>query len=136
MRVGSMKLQRIVMLLLAALITNSGHAWNIGSKESISGPVIHTTYFLTNNNASFPVHAQAYVGSFVDGVCHFTTAYDLGTETLQTGDYVDIDGFLLKSVIGGGYTCMTIFYISKQIVMETLQLIYNGLNYATSLPPT
>lgn len=124
--------------LFAALMIaiNSGHAWNIGSKGRVNGPSIHSTYFITSENAPFEIHAQAYVGSFVNGSCVYNAAYDLGTETVRTGDVIDIDAFRLKSVIGTNYSCMTIFYSNKQMVMETIQLNTDGINYITTEPAT
>jgi len=121
-----------VALLLAC--TSESFAWNIGSKGSVIGPSIHTTYFLTPNNASFPVHAQAYVGTYVNGICNYAAIYDIGTDNLKTGDYVDIDAFQLKSVIGTNYNCMTIYYTYKQLVMETFLLLFDGINYNNSAP--
>src|SRR5690606_18883219 len=118
------------------LMTHASFAWNIGSKGRVNGPSIHSTYFTTPNNASFPVHAQAYVGSLVNGTCQYNAAYDLGTEEIKTGDVIDIDAFRLKSIIGMGYSCMTIFYTLKQIVMETFQLNSDGINYVTASPAT
>lgn len=115
---------------------DSGHAWNIGSKGHALGPTIHTTYFLTPNNAAFPVHAQMCVGMFANGHCLCRNdMYDLGTETLKTGDTFDIDGFALNAIMGSGYSCMTISYTLKQNVAETFQIHFNGINYDTSLPP-
>lgn len=124
--------------LFAALmiLVNPGHAWNIGSKGRVDGPSIHSTYFLTPNNAPVEVHAQAYMGSFVSGVCAYNAIYDLGMETIKTGDVIDIDAFRLASVMGRKYACMTIFYTSKQIVMETIELNSDEINYITTTPAT
>lgn len=123
-------------LFFAALMiaVNSSHAWTIGAKGRVTGPVVHTTYFLTPNNGNFPVHAQAYVGNYVNGVCQYGSIYDLGNDMLATGNYVDIDAFLLKSIIGPGYSCMTIYYTSKQLAIETFQLQFDGVNYTASIP--
>lgn len=125
-------------LLFAALmiVMDTSHAWNIGSKGRVNGPTIHTTYFLTPNNAAFPVRAKAYVGSYINGACQYTSVYDLGSETLQSGDFIDIDAFQLKSVIGTRYNCITMMYFYKQIVMETFQLVFDGVNYTSSYPTT
>lgn len=138
MKDGVMKqlMKWTLILAVSTLILNSSYAWNIGAKGRVVGPVIHTTYFLTSNNASFPVKAMAYVGSYVNGTCNYNATYNIGSDHLQTGDFVDIDGFMLKSVVGGGYSCMTIFYTNKQVVMETFQLFYDGINYNTSNPST
>ncbi len=124
--------------LFAALMiaVNSSHGWSIGSKGRVDGPSIHSTYFLTPENAPHEVHAQVYAGTLVNGSCVYNAAYDLGTETIKTGDVIDIDAFRLKSIIGTGYTCMTIFYTSKQVVMETIQLNTDGINYTTTIPAT
>ena len=125
-------------LLFAALLVmiHSGYAWNIGAKGRVVGPSIHTTYFLTPNNSTFLVHAQAFVGSFVNGLCQHTTSYDLGNAMLQSGNTVDIDAFALKSVIGLGYNCMSIYYINRQQVIETFQLVTDGINYINTIPAT
>ncbi|MBX3708488.1 MAG: hypothetical protein KIT56_02430 [Gammaproteobacteria bacterium] len=133
------KYQQILqwIFLFAVLIIatiNPSYAWNIGSKGRVNGPVIHSTYFLTPNNVSFPVRAQIYVGRFVNGACQYNAAYDLGTETIKTGDVIDIDAFRLKSMIGLGYSCMTIFYTYRQMVRETIQLNSDGINYIRSNP--
>jgi len=129
-------LKRTFLYVALVIAINSSYAWNIGSKGRVNGPSIHSTYFITSNNSSFPVHAQAYVGKFINGTCQYNAIYDLGTEILKTGDFIDIDAFELKSVIGTRYTCMTIFYTYKQIVLETFQLGTDGINYNTSLPAT
>lgn len=123
-------------LLFAALmlIIETTHAWNIGSKGRSLGPMIHSTYFLTPKNALFQVQARAYVGYLRSGVCQYANIYNIGTESLRTGDVVDIDAFALKSVVGGGYSCMTIVYTYQQTVRETIQLFYDGLAYTQSLP--
>lgn len=122
-------------LLFAAMLfaDPSVHAWTIGSVGRVDGPSIHTTYFLTPNNAAFPVHAIAYAGTMVNGYCQYNAVYDLGTDKLKSGDFVDIDGYLLKSVVGV-YGCLTVQYTYRQIAMETFQLIYNGVNYESSVP--
>lgn len=124
------------LMILSVFCFSLGYAWNIGFKSNALGPTIHTTYFITSNNASFPVHAQAFVGFFNNGICQCNTSYDLGVEHLKTGDLVDIDGFALKSVIGLGYDCMTIYYTSKQLASETFQLYSDGMNYINSYPAT
>lgn len=124
-------------LFLALMLANASYAaWNIGSKGRVNGPSIHTTYFLTPNNAPFSVHAEAYVGKFVDGACRYNAIYDLGTESLMTGDFFDFDAFQLKSVIGTGYNCMTLYYTYKQLVLETFLLNSDGINYNGTIPAT
>lgn len=121
------------MLLLLAIGT--GHAWTIGAKGRVNGPAIHTTFFLTPNNQSFLISAQAYMGSWVNGNCQQGSALvSIGADNLQTGDFVDIDAFELKGVMGGGYSCMTIYYNQKQFVTETFQLVWDGYNYTTTNP--
>lgn len=114
----------------------SSHAWTIGSKGRVNGPSIHTTYFLTPNNAPSLVSAKAYVGSYMNGNCQYTAIYNIGDEELRTGDFIDIDGFRLKSTIGTGYNCMTMYYYYKQLVLETILLFFDGFNYIASFPPT
>lgn len=116
------------------LLMETGHAWNIGQKNYATGSTIHSTHFLTPHNAAFPVHAKAYLGYLMNGSCTYATAYDLGSDSLQTGDTVNIDGFALKSLVGGGYTCMTVFYTSQQTARETFQLYFDGINYNLSQP--
>lgn len=125
-----------LILSVTSLSICPTHAWNIGSLGRVNGPAIHSTYFLTPNNASFQIHAQVYVGMFANGTCQYGAAYDLGSENIKTGDVIDIDAFRLKSIIGLGYTCMTIFYTNKQVVMETVQLTTDGINYTNSFPST
>ena len=125
-------------LMFAAImvVMQSTHAWTIGAKGRVSGPVIHTTYFVTPNNTSVPVHALGYVGTYLNGTCQIANAtpYDLGTDNLRTGDFEDIDAFLLKSIIGGEGNCMTIFYTYKQIVMESFVMTWDGFNYTATIP--
>jgi hypothetical protein len=114
-------------LLFAALtlFINSGHAWTIGSKGRINGQSVHTTYFLTPNNAPYPVHAIVYAGNVVNDRCVYNAVYDIGVEMLKSGDFVDVSARQLQSAIGM-YGCVTIKYINKQIVLESYQLINNG----------
>lgn len=124
-------------LLFAALTLVSSHlyaAFNIASKGRVNGTAIHSTYFYTPNNAPFKVTAQAYVGNQVNGHCQYTVAYDLGSEVLQTGDVIDIDGNQLKALAGGGYNCMSIFYRYRQVVRNSFSLFYDGINYSTTAP--
>lgn len=125
-----------IYAILFLVLLQSAQAWNIGSKGRVNGPSIHSTYFTTPNNASYPVRAQAYVGMLVNGSCQYNAVYDLGSEEIRTGDVIDFDAFRLKSTIGMGYTCMTIFYTLKQIVMETIELNSDGINYVSSDPAT
>ena len=129
-------LQKWISLAAILIVSQTACAWNIGSKGRVNGPAVHTTYFLTPNNGAFPVQAKAYVGFFANGSCQFNAMYDIGKDTLQTGNFVDIDGFALKAIIGEGYGCMTIFYTYKQLVMETFQLFFDGVNYTSTFPAT
>lgn len=125
-----------IVFAVMMIAMDKSHAWNIGQKGRVTGPSIHTTYFLTPNNAMFLVSAKAYVGEYVNGNCQYTAIYDIGTENLKTGDFIDIDAFQLKSVIGGGYGCMSIYYTYKQLVIETFQLEWDGVNYNGTIPAT
>lgn len=123
------------LLILILIASSNASAWTIGAKGRVNGPVIHTTFFLTPNNQAFSIAAQAYMGTWVNGNCQpSTTLYNLGYENLQTGDFVDIDAFQLKAVMGGGYSCMTIFYNRQQPVNESFQLVWDGYNYVTTTP--
>ncbi len=77
------------------------------------GPAIHTTNFLTPTNVSKLVYGHAYVGNYTNGNCQYTMIYNLGSERLNNGDFINIDAFSLLSVIGGGYSCMSIYYTSS-----------------------
>ena len=125
-----------VLFAALMLIMQSSRALTIGSKGRVSGPSIHTTYFLTPNNAPTPVQAKAYAGYFANGNCQYNAIYDLGNEIVKTGDFIDIDAFLVKSIIGINYNCMSIYYTYKQLVIETFQLVFDGINYTTTLPIT
>lgn len=124
----------IGLLAFFLLAMNLSHAWTIGSKGRVTGPAIHTTYFLTPNNQAFDVHALAYVGYFVNNSCQITQVYDIGSEKLASGDFVDINAFLLRDLVGSGYSCMTIYYTYHQLVTETLELFWDGFNYYTTNP--
>ncbi len=130
------KLKYFISITVILFLTQTATAWNIGAKGRVNGPAVHTTYFLTPNNGAFPVKAKAYVGFFANGSCQFNAMYEMGVDTLQTGNFVDIDAFALKSIIGEGYGCMTIFYTYKQLVMETFQLFFDGVNYTSTFPAT
>lgn len=123
-----------LLFALTMLFVESNHAWNIGRKIYVSGPVVHTTYFLTPNNASAPVTAQAYVGLYLNGVCQYNAVYPIGKENLKTGDLISIDGYQLMALVGPNYNCMTIQYMGRQQVAETFQLLSDGINYVSSIP--
>lgn len=136
------QLFKLTLIFIATMIVvDSSHAWNVGSKGRVNGPAIHTTFFLTPHNGAFPVHATARLGSLVNGICTDIAnnqAYDLGTDTLKTGDFIDIDAFMLKSLIGmnPNANCMSIYYQYTQLVIETFQLFTDGMNYINTNPPT
>lgn len=123
-----------LLFAVMMLLTQTGHALRIAQKNNMTGSIIHSTHFLTPHNAKFDVHAKAYVGYLINGSCTYATAYDLGLESLQTGDTINIDGFALKSLVGVGYSCMTMFYTSGQTARETFQLYFDGINYHLSQP--
>ena len=127
----------LLFAMLMVLMDSSHASWSIGSKVGVNGPIVHSTYFLTPNNAPAPVSAQAYVGAAIlNGNCQYTAVYNLGTEVLNTGDTFYVDAYLLKNLINGGYTCMSVYYTYKQLVIDTFQLTYDGINYITSNPQT
>lgn len=128
-------LMKWTLIFAALMLANqSTHSWNIGSKQYVSGPAIHSTYFFTTNNQFSNVRAQMYVGQWVNGTCQYAAQYQMGNETLRTGNYIVIDAYRLKSIIGNGYSCMTVFYTSHQLVMETFQLQTDGINYINTIP--
>lgn len=127
-----MKWTAVFLVLMMAMQT--GRAWNIGSKTTLTGSTIHSTYFLTPNNAPFTVQAKAYMGYLINGICQYATIYDVGSEVLKTGDTVNIDGLLLASLVGNGYSCMTLSYTNQQTARETFQLYFDGLHYNLSQP--
>jgi hypothetical protein len=113
--------------------------WSIATVGRVDGPVIHTTYFLTPQNQPIKVSAQAYLGTWANGDCRQETGwYDLNTvgpDWIQTGYFVDFDGFKLKALVGGRYACITVSYTTAlQFKQETFQLVWDGLNYTHSLP--
>lgn len=125
---------RITSFLLAFLFFPMAFAWNIGSKEHVTGPMIHSTYFVTTNNERIKVHAKAYAGKYINGLCLYNNIYDIGNEQLKTGDTIRIDAYALKSLIGNQFDCMSIYYYGQQIVLETFQLITDGVNYIGTFP--
>lgn len=118
------------------LVSHTGLGWTISAKGRVNGPSIHTTYFLTPNNSTVPVHAYAYFGNFVNGMCAYSATYNLGIENIKTGDTVVIDAFQLKAVAGNNYSCATINYTVKQVAVETFLLEFNGFNYINTFPAT
>lgn len=115
---------------------NTVYAFSIATKNSINGFLIHSTSFITPNNQPVSVQAKVFVGNYVNGYCQIARSYDIGNDALQTGDFINVDALKLESLVGGGYSCMSIFYTGKQTVWETFQLIYDGVNYNTSNPPS
>lgn len=130
----NMLIKWTLLFAILMMVINKSPAWNIGSKGRVAGPMIHSTYFLTPNNAQFKVQGRIFVGYLTNGVCNFATSYNVGSDNIKTGDVVDIDAFALKSVVGGGYSCMTVFYTYQQTAMETIELFYDGVNYTRSIP--
>ncbi len=125
---------KLVLGIISLLFSLSINAWTIGAKSVISPSTIHATYFLTPKNTATPVRIDAYLGFMTNGLCNSAARYPLGIEKLQTGDYLSIDAFSLKSVVGGGYNCMTIFYYSHLISRETFLIAFDGNNYNFSYP--
>lgn len=136
------QLFKLTLIFIATMIVvHSTHAWNIGAKTRVNGPTIHITYFLTPDNGSIPVHATAHLGTLVNGICTDianNAVYDLGSETIRTGDMIDVDAFMLKSVIGinPNINCMSVYYQYSQLVIETFQLYSDGFNYVNTVPAT
>jgi hypothetical protein len=118
------------------LVMNPSHSYTIAQKGRVSGPSIHTTYFLTPNNAGFDVRATALPGKWLNGSCVYAAQYSIGQDFLTTGDFVDLDAFRLKSIIGSGYSCLTIYYFYSQPVIDTVQLVWDGFNYSNTVPAT
>jgi hypothetical protein len=116
------------------LAAKNSHAFNIASLNFVNGPEIHTTYFFTTNNQPVNVQAEVYMGNFVNGICQYGSHFNMGKELIRTGNQVVMDAYRLKSIAGGGYNCMTIFYNSTQLVYETIGLQWNGVNYTASYP--
>lgn len=126
-----------ITLIFCLFLFNTGFAnWNFASKTHVVGSSIHTTYFLTPNNASFEVKAKAYLGKFINGKCVYNAINDMGSELLKTGDFVDFDGNQLRMIVGLNYNCMSVYYTYQQLVIETFLLVSDGINYIASIPPT
>lgn len=116
------------------LVYKPGQGFTISQKGRVTGPAIHTTYFLTPNNQGFEVRATALVGKWNHGNCVYAAQVEMGKDFLRTGDFVDLDAFRLKAIVGGGYSCLTIYYHYRQPVIDTVALIWDGSNYVTTLP--
>lgn len=122
------------LLFATLMMMNPGHSFTVAEKGRVNGPAIHSTYFLTPNNQDYEVRATAYPGAWVNGTCVYEAQYSLGHDFIKTGDTVDLDAFQLKSLIGGGYSCLTIVYHYQQPVVDIVQLVWDGLNYTTTVP--
>lgn len=127
---------KTIILLCAIVIglPTSYASFNIATKGRVTGPAIHTTYFLTPSNGEFDVTAKAYVGHYINGVCVYNNIFDMGTEHLATGDFIDFDAFKLRAVLGVNYNCMSIYYVYSQLVIDNFVLINDGINYIGSFP--
>lgn len=123
-------------IILLAVTSTSSYSFNLAQKGRVSGMAIHTTYFLTPNNAAFDIQGTAMVGTWLNGTCVYASQVNIGRDKLKSGDFVDLDAAQLKSLAGGGYSCVTFFYQYKQPVMDTMQLAWDGLNYTTTQPAT
>ncbi len=121
------------------LSLHAGHAtyaYTFQSLGQVNGPAIHTTYLFTTNNAEALVRAKAYVGHWANGTCLYAGQYEMGVMRLKTGNQIYLDASKLQSIVGGGYTCVTISYFNKQPVLDTYQLVWNGTAYTGTLPAT
>lgn len=127
---------RSSVLMFFSAISLQSHAFNISAKQHVTGPAIHSTYFMTVNNRPENIKAKAYAGQYINGICDYNAVYDLGHEQLKTGDTVYIDAFALKLLIGTQFTCMSIYYNNQQVSIESFQLISDGINYIATFPPT
>lgn len=123
-----------ILLFILGMIVLKSSAWTIGAKDRVLGPSIHITYFQTPNNLLKEVRAQLYVGRLVSGSCQYVSIYDLGREKIRSGDRILIDGIALREIIGIQYNCAAIFYFTRQSVIETFLLRYDGLNYINTYP--
>lgn len=130
------KIKWIFLLSLITAASQTTLAFNLAQKGRVSGKAIHTTYFLTPNNAAFDIKGTAMMGTWLNGTCVYANQINIGQDKLRTGDFVDLDASQLKSLAGGGYSCVTFFYLYKQPVMDTMQLAWDGLNYTTTQPAT
>jgi hypothetical protein len=127
-----------IVLLLGITLSLSADAWTVATMGRVNGPAIHATYFLTPDNRPVKVDAAAYLGIWTNGDCQQSTAlYNLnerGPDVLQTGNFVDFDGFKLKAIMGGGYECIKVSYTATQLKQEIFLLVWDGFNYIHSLP--
>lgn len=126
----------VIFVFFAFFAGISDASFSFASKGRTTGPSIHTTYFLTPNNAGLDINAKAYMGKWINGNCVYNDIYDMGSEYLQTGDFVDFDSLKLKAIVGTTYNCMSVYYTYKQLVIETFLLMNDGRYYVGSFPPT
>ena len=132
-----MRITHIAALIFLIISTSPTFAnWNIASKGRALGQTIHTSYFLTPHNGQFPVNAKAYLGTYNNGQCVYSQIYDMGTERLTSGEYVDYDPIRLKGLVGLSFNCMSVYYYYQQLVIENFILINDGINYVGTLPFT
>lgn len=113
-----------------------GHAYTFASLGRVNGPAIHTTYFYTTNNETVLVRAKAYVGAWSNGACLYAGQFDMGLQPLRTGNQLYLDANKFRSIVGNGYTCVTISYFYKQPVLDTYQLVWDGQGYTNTIPNT
>lgn len=122
------------LLLTLPFFCTNAWAFNIASKWQTTGPVIHTTFFITPGNDLVDLKAQAYVGTLNNGNCVYADIFNMGAEKVQTGDFIDYDAFKIKSLLGTSYDCMTVYYTVNQFVFETFSLFFDGFNYYDTYP--
>lgn len=126
----------LLFLFLQYATSATSYAWTFASKGRANGNVIHITYFLTPNNEKVPVHAVVYTGHLINGICEYANQYDMGVDSIQTGDRVVMDGLTLLEVVGGNAACMVTFYTYHQFVTDTLRLVSTNANYVATIPAT
>lgn len=100
---------------------------------------IHTVVFHVLVEPTL-VRAAAYVGQIEkDKQCHLSQWAPLGVEYVQNGQVDYIDGDQLKTIFGGGYTCMHMEYEDVAgTTGSTFNLIWDKENkaYTGSDPQT
>lgn len=124
------------VFVLSLRAGHTTYAYTFASLGQVNGPAIHTTYLFTTNNAEALVRAKAYVGHWANGVCLYANQYDMGVTRLKTGNQLYLDASKLQSIVGNGYTCMTVSYFYQQPVLDTYQLLWSGTAYTGTLPAT
>ena len=131
----TIKLMRWTLFFAAfMLVMRPGHSFTVAQVGRVNGQAIHTTYFQTPNNQGFDIKATIFVGKYVNGTCSYNAQYDIGSSFLKTGDFTDLDAFQLKSIIGSGASCASVYYQLNQPVIDTFQLVWDGLNYVKTVP--